>query len=652
VGRALAARRELTRDGKRLLQVNRFGQLQIVDLEHRKQVRTFEVGSGSGAMWVAGDRKIFVDRYKQPPALLDPATGALDPIGTVELKERAKTANGDLVAYIDADYHAGVIDIAAKTATVIWTKTAERTIAIAPDGSWIAFGDRIAPKRARLVVVDRSGKVLFERPGIATLTAVSPAGKLAVSLYEELIELRPGEPGVTKLPVDINEARMVHQLVYRGEVLTHVGARSVVAWNNGRLVRTDPFADTVYLAQPAAGDITVVSASDRVVHLLRFGAHLQVPLTDAPEGMYRVAATPGSARVVATAKDALLIWEVDALFPKLVDASPGGFVTDRKAIVSDGMLDTWSIWDIDTDARTPIKSPLDGVPINYIPLVAENRALAIMQTAKGPAVAGIHADGKSELLVEELGKGLVNIVPGNAIIYSLGKGRIFGKIGTQPSRELVTLAGEVASIAPNGNLAYTALSTTGELVKGTFGGGNFVRTQLSDPDKNAFVVGDLTGTVYIGSGNRLLRWRTDVEELARFAMSIDVLTATEIGVYVTLSNRDVFFVPATGNQTPQRVPISQLTSISRDGRVLAGISSNQQVELVDMPALAPWTLPKLLEALPGVQSSPDGQRLVQHVGMQVGIWKIAQPGSDFAAWLAEVTNASEDEGHVQWPWQP
>jgi hypothetical protein len=482
---------------------------------------------------------------------------------------------------------------------------------------------------------------------------VSPAGKLAVSLFEELIELRPGEPAVTKLPLEITEAKQVHQLVYRDEILTTVGARGVTSWRNGRVVRKDAVGDTTYMAMPAAADITVVTANDRMVHLLRHGAHLAMPLTGAPEGMYRVAATPGSSRVVATAKDALLVWEIDALFPALVDAQPGVFLANRKAVVAEGMTGSWYIWDVDTNARTPVKSAIDGVPLNYIALVAENRAIAIVHTPKGRAAVGIHADGSSELLVEDLGEhGSVNVVPGNAIIYSLGKGRIFGKVGAETSRELVTLEGDLRSFASTGTLGYAALSTTGELVKGTFGGANFVRTRVADLDKDSFVVGDLTGNVYIGSGKRLLRWRIDVEELARFAVAIDRVSTCELGLYVILSNRDVYFIPATGNPTPQRVPISQLTSISADGRVLAGVSATQHVELVDMPALAAWTLPRLLTALPGVQASPDGARLVQHLGMQVGIWKVVQPGSDFAGWLGELTNATEDEGHVRWPWQP
>ncbi len=644
---------ELTRDGRRLLQVNRDGQLQVVDLELRKQTATFEVGSGTGAFWVAGDRKIMLDRYKQPPALLDPVTGAIEPIAMLEIKDRAATPAGDFVAFIDAANHAGIIDVAAKTATVIWNKTAERTIAIAPDASWIAFGDRIDQKRARLVVVDRSGNVLAERPGSATLTAVSPTGKLAASMFEEIVELKPGAPGITKLPIEQSDAKLVHQLVYRGDALTLVGARSMFRWTKGRLLRDEIAADTLYMAQPAANDVTVLSANDNMVHLVRYGAHHEMPLTAAPDGMYRVAAAESSARVAATAKDAILVWETDALFPKLVDASPGVFISDRRVLMAQDMLRAWEIWDVDSNARTPVKQPVEGMPVGFVPFVDESRVLVLLQTPSGATtVVGVHQGGTSEVLLEDLGKGRVNTVPGNAIIYSLGKGRIFGKVGAEPSRELVTLDGELKAIAARGTLGYTALGATGELVRGTFGGADFARTQIADLDKNAFVVADRAGTVYVGTGNRLLRWTSDVQEMARFSAPLDVVVTSDLGLYVVLENKDVFFVPASGNQTPQRVPISQLTSIDRDGKTLVGLSPAKQVELVDVPALAAWSLPKLVSALPGVTISPDGQRVLQHLGLQMAVWHLVQPGSDFAAWLAELTNATEDEGHVKWPWQP
>ncbi|HEY5946263.1 MAG TPA: serine/threonine-protein kinase [Kofleriaceae bacterium] len=644
---------ELTRDGKRLLQVNRDGTLQIVDLDQRKQIATKELGAGSGATWVAGDRKILVDRNHAPPAVYDPATGALDALGSADLSDFAKTPNGELVAYIDTDRHVGIIDIAAKTMTTLSrTGTAERSIAVAADGSWVAFGERLGNQRSRLVVIDRAGKQLFERPGSATILAASPGGKLAASMFTEVIELRPGEPAITKVPLEPNEAQLVHQLFYRDEILGLVGARNIATWTHGRVVRSDAIANTPYLAQVAAGNITVAGANDNAVHLLRWGSHLVVPLTGAADGMYRLAAAAGSTRVAATAKDAILLWDIADLFPKITETPSGVFIANRRVLVPEGPLGDWKIWDLDSDQRTPVKSVVDGVPIDYLPLVDENRAVSLLQTPTGVAVVGIHADGRSELLVDDLGKGYVNIVPGNAIIYSLGKNRIFGKLGTEPSRELVTVAGEVKSLAANGKLGYAALSTTGELVKGTFSGAGFARTQLTDLDAKAFVVADTAGNIYVGTGNRLLRWRGDVQEMARFAVAIDFVAATETGLYVALKNHDVLFVPPTGNQTPQPVPLPVLSSISRDGKLLVGASTSSQLELVDMPSLAHWTLPKLVTGMPGVQASPDGRVLLQNLGTEVALWRIPEPGSDFPAWLAELTNAIEDEGHVRWPWQP
>lgn len=141
--------------------------------------------------------------------------------------------------------------------------------------------------------------------------------------------------------------------------------------------------------------------------------------------------------------------------------------------------------------------------------------------------------------------------------------------------------------------------------------------------------------------------------MARFAVPIAFVASTELGLYVSLTNQDVFFVPASGNQTPVRVPLTgRMSSLSADGRVLAGITPSQQIELVDMPALARWTLPKLHTTTLGLALSPDGRYLQQSMGMQIALWNLQPPGSDFAAWLAELTNASEQDGHIHWPWQP
>ena len=641
---------ELTRDGARLLQINRAGELQVLDLEHRKQLVTVMLGTGATATWVGEDALILVDLPGRPPSLFDPTTGDLHPLAMAPVNELAKTPDGKLVAYIDMNRDAGVIDIAARTATPVWTKgNAVRSIAIADDGSWLAFGERLDAKRGRLVVVDARGQLLAQAPGEPLLLAASPNGTLAASLFDSIITLVPGS-APTRLPLEVRDAQLVHQLFFRGELLHLVGARTVMAYENGQLRRGDSIADTVYFAQPANRALAV-SANDRKVHLLSEGAHLELHLTDAPEGMYRVAAAAATGRVAATAKDAILVWDTAPLFPQLARVPAGIFVASRRVVVPAGPLSQWYIWDLDKNERTPVKATTEGVPVGYAPIAEESRLLVTMRTPRGTSLVVIRSDATSEVAVDDLGNGRAAIVPGDAIIYSLGKNRIFGKVGTETSRELVSLDGEVRSLAANGTLGYAALSAAGELVKGTFGGADFARTRVPDLDQGAFVVAGANRDVIVASGNRLLRWRGDVHEMARFAVAIAFVSSTELGLYVSLTNQDVFFVPASGNQTPVRVPIAKLSSISADGRVIAGITPSQQIELVDMPSLARWTLPSVYTTL-GVVLSPDGRIVQQSMGMEVALWHVAPPGSDVPAWLAGLTNATEQDGDIQWPWQP
>jgi len=77
-----------------------------------------------------------------------------------------------------------------------------------------------------------------------------------------------------------------------------------------------------------------------------------------------------------------------------------------------------------------------------------------------------------------------------------------------------------------------------------------------------------------------------------------------------------------------------------------------QISVLDLPSLASWTLPKTFAGLDQYAVSPDGRRVVQALGGQsVAAWELPRPGGDFAAWLDELTNATEDEGILSWPWQ-
>ena len=645
---------EITRDGTRLLQVNRDGTLQVVDLELRKQVAKLELGGPSRATWVDAGRLIFVDRDKQAPAIFDPARSSLEAIASAPVDDFAKTEGGELVAYVDDQKQVVVVDIAKRAVTPVWTKgNAGDPIAIAPDGGWLAFKENLGPKRSRLVVIDRAGKVLVERAGDPVALAVSPAGKLAVSFFEEIFEVTPAgaTPAFAKVGVDA-KAERAFQLMYRGELLQMVAIKNVLTWNGSRLIRSDDLGDTVYGVGEAAGGVMAASANDRAVHLLRDGMHLALPVTSAADGMTRVTAARGSHRVAATTKDAILVWDIRGLFPALDNTPHGLFVGNRRALVPNGMPEDWFVWDVETKERVPLKLDVMGIPAGWLVDEREARLIALMRTQTGTAVVQVRADGRSEKLLDDIGNGMVNLVEGDAIIYSVGKNKIFAKVGSDKPHELVSVHGEIKALTGRGKHTYAVLSATGELATGTFGGGNFERTQIDDLDKEAFIAAEPNGDVLVASGNRLLRWRTDVQQVARLPLPIHSMAPTKLGLYVTLSDRSLFFLPATGNQTPQRVPISQLAAIVADGRILVGTTPSTQIEIVEMPGLAKWTLPKLVTGMTRLTVSPDGERILQAYGASVLVWKPPVPGSDFATWLDELTNADERDGNIRWPWQP
>ena len=644
----------ITRDGKRLLQANRDGLLQVIDLDLRKQIEKLDAGAGARGMWVAGDRLIFVDRGKQPPAIFDPASRTLDPIADVSVSEFTTTESGDVIVYSDDKNQLGIIDVAKRTATPLWTKSNASDPRIAPDGSWVAFVEKPDPKTRRLVIIDRNAKILAERAGNAVTMAVSPAGKLAVSFYGEIMEVKPTEakPTFAKVTIDPKEAQTVISLAYRGEYLQMVSGKNVLSWNGVRLVRSDDLGGTAFIASEVIDGIVAVVAGDQAIHLLRDGLHLPLQLPSGAQGMVRMAAARGAPRIAATTKDAIVVWDLPGLLPPVEQTFVGRFIANRRTLVHKGDFADSYVWDLDTKQSLPVKSDVHGMPIVSIADPAESRIVQLVNTGPVSHVVDVRADGTTTMLVPDIGNGRFDAIEGNAIVYSVGKNKLFGKVGSEAARELVSLDGEIWSIASRGKHAYAALSAAGELVKGTFGGGDFQRTKLPDLDKHAFIAADHNHDVLIASGNRLLRWRGDVHEVARFATPINMIESTKLGVYVNLTDGSVMFLPATGNQTPQRVPIGKFVAIADEGRLVVGMTASTQLELVDMPGLARWTLPSVVTNMQEAFVAPDGKRIVQSLVGYALVWKVPAPASDFAAWLDEVTNADDQGGKLHWPWQP
>jgi hypothetical protein len=90
--------------------------------------------------------------------------------------------------------------------------------------------------------------------------------------------------------------------------------------------------------------------------------------------------------------------------------------------------------------------------------------------------------------------------------------------------------------------------------------------------------------------------------------------------------------------------------LSRDGRTLIAEGIGGQLTVVDLPSLARWTLPVRYEAQLGVLDLSTGGQLVQGNGDAVMLWTLPRAGSDLPAWLEELTNATEVQEVLTWPW--
>jgi hypothetical protein len=218
----------------------------------------------------------------------------------------------------------------------------------------------------------------------------------------------------------------------------------------------------------------------------------------------------------------------------------------------------------------------------------------------------------------------------------------------------VRLDGDARSICPAGPSTYAVLSSAGDLVKGTLAGATLSRGHI-DIVRNSFIAcHPSTGDIMIASGNRLLRWTgTTVEEVARFeaepAGAIDTLVAVPTGLYVELANKAKYFIAAKGDRTPRPVPLTGLISIANDGSIGAGLSVAGQVELVELPSLAKWTLPKLITGRSKVGLSPAATRLLLDMG-DAAFWRLPHAGQSYGPWLDELTNAELVDGRIVWPW--
>jgi hypothetical protein len=647
---------EMTADGKRVLQVARDGNLQIIDVATRKRTLQSRLARGSTAYWVAGGRAIFVDVANGSPALLDPATGAITPLAIAgEARAFGIAPAQDKVAVIDGQRRLAIVDVATQQVTFVPGVRPDRNVELGANGTWVAYDEQLDARRRRFVIADvATGRVLAQRAGSVNVLAASPGNGIAVAFEDGVFEIRDlASPVLTRVPVDQRVEMYVHAMMWNGDVLVLLTARSLLAWNGRRVGRLRDFNDTVMLVKRTAGDALVAATNDGVVFLIHDDLVLSMRVTSRPVGLVRIAASPATTHVLATAGDAVLDWDTTTLMPSAAPVLDNAtFANENLLVAPGGFGDAWTWYD--TTRSTTLSKPFaanPGMPRLVRTDPSEGRTLVVAEhgdAAHNTAVVG-YPDGR-QLIVDGVAYGLADLVEGDGLVYSPGSGRLFGRIGNGEAHEIVTLDGELDAVAGRGRLGYVAISRRGDVVRGLLDGSAFERVQLAAPQPNSIVVGQADGSVLIASGAHLYRWTSSVDEVATLSGPVVWLRPTPTGTIVALAEGQMWFVPASGSPTPRQLPVHDGQSvIATDSRVVA-LSAGGQLAVVEIPSLAEWTLPRLYSPGPRFAVSPTGDRYYQVIGGSAILWDFPRPGSDFGAWLDSLTNATEDSRHLRWPW--
>jgi len=205
------------------------------------------------------------------------------------------------------------------------------------------------------------------------------------------------------------------------------------------------------------------------------------------------------------------------------------------------------------------------------------------------------------------------------------------------------------ALASRGPLGFAALSRRGDLVRGLADGSKVERVQLAVTAPDAIVSGDVDGSVLVASGTHLFRWSTGIEEVAALGEPARWLRPTRSGTVIALQSGQLLFV-RSGERTPVVLSLRDTPSLLvTDTRIFA-LSATGHISVTELPSLAEWTLPHLYSPTARFAASPAGQRFYQVVGVDAVLWSLPEAGSDFGAWLDSLTNATEVDRHIRWPW--
>ena len=647
---------DLDFEARRLVHVTIDGALDVYDLDLRRSVLSRHVARGSRALWVGDGTELLVAAPGSPAQLIDAATGDTRRAALPAMDFAQASADGGTVLYTDAAHHVGLLDVARQTARLIDGATAGQAV-LGADGSWLATADGTEVK-----VFDRTGAEIAHHEGSAYQVIEAGTRRLAVLDVSRifLLTLDP-HPVWQELPVRLRPNEHLLAVMFEGDQLDVFSTQRMLArWNGTAL---DDGVALVATPPPAAGSAGLALGSDDRLYVRDASSITSLPLPafgDSP----RLVARPGQSRICVVSPGQVLVLDLADVEPARVAIAAGetpAFVDDDHVILANTMPGApWRWLDLATHRITPeANAPLGLQRLLDIDATTGRVLDAVAGTSpRGVDLVVLH-EGDAEHLAAHVEVddvpppmfAMAILVPPDAVAYAVGPHVFVAKGGAKPA-DLGALDDDVVGLTRVAPHQLAVLSRRGELVRFDTSGAQLAHARIA-PRGGLALGHDRDGRVLVGNDRDVLRWAQTLEELGRVDQPIEALFGVDGGVAVQLRDSALDLV-APGK--PVRALFSSQASgaaISAGGTFAAAWIQGDQIQVVELPSLARWTVPIHDRAFTApLDVAPSARLLLQPDGDSLALWHLPRAPADLGAWLADRTNATITAHGIAWPWQP
>ncbi len=617
---------ELSRDGQRALAAGDDGVVRLYDLAKRETRELADVKAPATARFADGERAIAI-AHGDRLTLVDVASGrARDVAAPTPIEQLA--VSGPIAYWRDARGALYKLDVVAGAPEAVALGEPARALATSPDGRWIAVASD-----ARLVLLDRTQPTL-------------PPQVLVEGAARELAWAAGG----SHLAVLVGDEAFAFEMP-SGQIAQRitVGARQAVAFSRGKLYATGPTGLSILERdnphpRHVNGDFTLGLREARGGVLVTGGTQ-GVIATISPDDdqvlhapgmrLSRVEASPESPWILGASDGRLLVWNIEAVEPRLVAASAAGarFVTGDQIIVA--FADAPAQWiDLRADKIALVGPTPEGI-YDVVPAPDGMRALLVDGTHRGRIVAPVGAPQELDGDVE-----LAAFADDQRLVVALSTGEL---------RLYDLRAGRTTSVANDAH-GITALAARGDWIAAALGDHTALRTNLATghvehhaeiaPPREGLALAP-NGDVVFAAGKELRAWRVDgkVATLATFDKPLaQVALAGGSALAFTTDGA----VHVADPQHATGAAMAPRPSVAQSGLVVA-TTDQGAIEVVDpfVPS-DHWTLAAPRGRTFGfAQIAPDGGRVLAMTSKGVLVWPLALPETrdDAAAWLGALTNA-------------